>query len=611
MLRLVLTVLFLTAWFDPVHAQKRVALVIGNSSYKHVSSLSNPKNDADDMAKALERLDFKVRRENDLGRHAMQDVLAEFSDTASGADMAVIFYAGHGIGIDKQNYLIPVDAKLNTDRKVRFETVSLDTVLSSLDGVKGVRMVLLDACRNNPFMAKMKVTSASRSVARGLSRVEPSGATLISFAAKDGTTAKDGTGRNSPYTAALLEHLDQPGLELQFMFRKVRDAVLKATAGEQEPFTYGSLPGTQIFLKEPVAEAKASQQSAPRLDKEVVFWNSVKDAREARPLEEFLKEFPDGTFAGLARFKLAKLNAGNSESDATATPETKVAVGVFPNTVEPTTKPAYRPGEVFKDCDKCPEMVVIPAGSFLMGSPKAEKKREKSEGPQRKVTIPQPFAVGRFEITVDQFSVFAKETGHRTGNKCWIYSQGKWQIRSGRSYKKPGFRQTGTHPAVCIGWSDANAYLKWIGEKTGKPYRLLSEAEWEYAARAGASTAFATGKRISTKQANFDGRYVYNGSKKGGWKKKTTVVGSFDANRFGLHDMHGNVMEWTADCWSPNYRGAPTDGSARVTGDCSKHVLRGSSWNDEPWFLRSAYRYKDVDSRSYDHGFRIARPLDR
>ncbi len=321
--QITLTALLLFVWSATAQADKRVALVIGNSSYTHVSSLPNPQNDAADLAALLERVGFKVRRESNLGRHAMQDTLAEFSDTAAGADMALIFYAGHGIGVDKQNFLIPVDARLSTDRKIRFETVPLDTVLASMDGVKGVRIVLLDACRNNPFAARMKLTSSSRSVSRGFSRVEPSRGTLISFAAKDGTTADDGSGRNSPYTAALLKHLDQPGLELQFMFRKVRDQVLAATGGGQEPFTYGSLPGRQIYLSKPpgTTEGTSGGQSTIQIDREALFWSSIKDSRSVDVIKTYLAQFPSGQFSDLARAKIielkksAKVQPGNEISE--------------------------------------------------------------------------------------------------------------------------------------------------------------------------------------------------------------------------------------------------------------------------------------------------------
>jgi hypothetical protein len=228
---------------------KRVALAIGNSAYEHVARLPNPANDAADVGAALARLGFTVRTVENQGRNALRDALAEFSNDALGADVAVVYYAGHGMEVDRQNYLIPVDARLETDLRIRFETIPLDDVMAALDGARGLRLVLLDACRNNPFAASMRITTASRSIGRGLSRVEPVVGTLVSFAAKEGTTAADGGARNSPYAAALLAYVEQRGVEVNKLFRLVRDRVLAATGGQQEPYTYGSTPAADIYLK--------------------------------------------------------------------------------------------------------------------------------------------------------------------------------------------------------------------------------------------------------------------------------------------------------------------------------------------------------------------------
>lgn len=237
---------------------KRVALVIGNSDYAHVSSLPNPSNDAQDIGAALQRLGFDVTPGLDLDYREMRLALRDFSEAASEADVALIYFAGHGIEVDKTNYLIPVNAELRSDRDIDFEAIRLDTVIGSLDAARGVRIVLLDACRNNPFLADMQRTAASRSIGRGLARIDPGGV-LVGYAARGGTIALDGEGRNSPYAKALLASLETPGLEIGKLFRQVRDLVLEQTGGFQEPFTYGSLPGEDIFLKapEPVAAAVA------------------------------------------------------------------------------------------------------------------------------------------------------------------------------------------------------------------------------------------------------------------------------------------------------------------------------------------------------------------
>lgn len=282
---------------------------------------------------------------------------------------------------------------------------------------------------------------------------------------------------------------------------------------------------------------------------------------------------------------------------------------------------AMRPGHVFRDCEDCPEMVVVPAGSFTMGSPESEEGRYKSEGPQRRVTISGAFAVGRYEVTRSEFGRFVKATGRSMGGSCWIYENGKWEARSGRGWRNPGFRQTGRDPVACVDWKDAKAYVAWLSRETGKDYRLLTEAEWEYAARAGTRTSryWGDGETGQCAHANGADRTLKARDSKRKRKTascsdghaKTAPAGSFSANGFGLHDMSGNVSEWVEDCWHDSYSGAPSDGSAWTTGgNCDRRVLRGGSWNDYPGNLRSAYRPWDgTGFRSGSDGFRVARTL--
>jgi formylglycine-generating enzyme required for sulfatase activity len=235
-------------------------------------------------------------------------------------------------------------------------------------------------------------------------------------------------------------------------------------------------------------------------------------------------------------------------------------------------------GRVFRDCPICPEMVVVPAGEFLMGSPESEKGRGKDEGPQHKVVFAQPFAVGKFEVTFAQWDACQAEGGctQKPGDETW-----------GR----------GKRPVINVSWDDAKQFVAWLAKKTGKPYRLLTEAEWEYAAR-GTTKGTAnqppcsTGATINVSQANYDGNFIYGvGAKPGIYRQKTQEVGSFRPNAFGVYDMHGNVWEWVEDCYHDNYNGAPTDGSASAAaagGDCLHHVLRGGSLYDKPPEIRSA-----------------------
>jgi uncharacterized caspase-like protein len=246
-------------------AEKRVALVIGNATYARVEALTNTINDAADMSGALKRLGFKVTLLNNVSHDQMRRGLRDFSREAVGSDIAMVFFAGHGIEMGGENFLIPIDAELARDTEVEHEAISLKSVMATVEGAKRLGLVVLDACRNNPFAAKMaRSGAASRSIGRGLARVEPASSVLVAFAAKEGTTAADGTGRNSPYTASLLKHLETADLEINFLFRNVRDDVVAATGRGQEPFVYGSLSREAIFLKRgPVVASNPGQPSQP------------------------------------------------------------------------------------------------------------------------------------------------------------------------------------------------------------------------------------------------------------------------------------------------------------------------------------------------------------
>ena len=266
-----------------------------------------------------------------------------------------------------------------------------------------------------------------------------------------------------------------------------------------------------------------------------------------------------------------------------------------------------------KDCNECPELVVVPSGSFMMGSPSGEDDRSgDEEEPMHEVTIAEPFAVGMYEVTVREFDRFVESVGYSTGDACSTFDGEKWESRSGRGWRNPGFEQTERHPVVCVSWEDAQRYVRWLSRKTGQAYRLLSESEWEYTARARTSGPFHFGSTISTRRANYDGTYTYGSGRKAEYRKRTVSVGALaPANEFGLHDVHGNVWEWVEDCWHEGYTEAPVDGTAWTKGgDCTLRGMRGGSWYNKPKHLRSAFRgWNTPESRHYDVGFRIARNL--
>jgi len=290
---------------EPAAADKRVALVIGVSKYQQVPRLTNPTRDADAVTALFRQAGFDlINNQRDVGIVDLRRVIREFSETARDADIAVVYYAGHGIEVDGVNYLVPADAKLVSDFDIEDETVSLDRVLKALEGTKRLRLVILDACRDNPFANTMKRTLASRSVGRGLAKVEPTMSdTLIAFAAKAGAVASDGEGNNSPFASALVKHIAEPGLDLRLAFGRVRDEVLKSTGNRQEPFVYGSLGGQTMSLV-PAETKPVDPETEARVDYELAAQIGTKEAWDS-----FLLSHPTGLYANLARAQNSKLAA--------------------------------------------------------------------------------------------------------------------------------------------------------------------------------------------------------------------------------------------------------------------------------------------------------------
>ena len=266
-------------------------------------------------------------------------------------------------------------------------------------------------------------------------------------------------------------------------------------------------------------------------------------------------------------------------------------------------------GESFKDCPDCPEMVVAPAGSFMMGASANEEVLGQRED-QVLVNIASPFAVGRFAVTRGEFAVFVAAAGYNTDGPCYDLSSSEPKPRADRDWRSPGFSQNDRHPVVCVNWNDAKAYVAWLASSTGKRYRLLTETEREYVTRGGTITPFWWGATISTDQANYDGSISYGGGAPGERCKSTGPVESFLPNPWGLYNVHGNAWDWTEDCWNSANAGNPGDGSPRVTGDCSLRVIRGAGWNNAPHTLRSARRDKEaINARVSRMSFRVARTL--
>jgi formylglycine-generating enzyme required for sulfatase activity len=595
-----------TAWAQAAPALgKRVALVIGNSAYA-TSPLANPVNDATDMAAKLKSLGFEVVTLLNADRTRMLRGIDEFGRTAAQADAALVYYAGHGMQIDGNNFLLPTGRAFDTEQDVKDDAISVTRLQETLDiAAPKLRILILDACRDAPLRRR------SRSAQRGLARVDvPAGTNaLVAFSAAAGETAADGTGRNGTFTKHLLELIDTPGQSLIELFMEVRKRVEAETRKSQSPEELNRLTTNFYFRPVPAAVAAtavapaAAAATAPTDEEEQAAWRFCERTQSLWHCEFYLKTWPQGKYVRLARSLVIGLQSAAGpmagappppQPTATAPPPAALP-GSTPNVQSPAqsvpssspqTGPQTTLGQVLRECPVCPELVVIPAGRFTMGSPPDEAERDPDEGPQRQVSIAR-FALGRMEVT-----------------------QGQWRAVMGSNPSR--HHQCGDDcPVDNVSHADIQLYLQRLQLLHQVRYRLPSEAEWEYAARAGSSTPFSTGRSISTDQANFNGNATYGGSAKGINRGRSTKGCSFAPNGFGLCDMHGNLIEWVEDVLHPNHAGAPADGAARTMGgDASKRVQRGGSWMDAPRMLRSAARnYSEANQRFPVTGFRVAKSL--
>jgi formylglycine-generating enzyme required for sulfatase activity len=624
----------------PGQAEKRVALVVGNDRYANLPSdqqLRKAVNDARAVGDALGSIGFEVIRGENLGRQALVDKFDELTRRLSPGDTAFFFFAGHGVTIAGGNYILPADVpnvEAGQDMRLARGALGENDIVSDLQG-RGVRVavVVLDACRNNPFKQP-----GVRGVGgeRGLGRIEPVRGVFTLYSAGIGQTALDRLGEadndpNSVFTRVFLPALIRPGLGLGDLVVEVREEVARLAASvqhDQRPAYYDETIGGRVYLAGLPREDAKPPIVQPAADPAAQVWATMKDTTSVAVLEAFIKRYADSFYADVARARLDELKRVVTVVPPVAPSAPAGPCGAAPIIVSwPSRAPqplsgaegcALKPKDVFKECDKCPEMVVVPAGSFTMGSSKSELGRNDSEDPQHPVVIGKPFAVGKFDVTVDQFAAFVAESRYEPATRCSTYEDGKVEEREGRSWRNPGFAQNGSHPAVCLNWNDATAYVAWLAKKTGKSYRLLTEAEWEYAARAGTTGRYFFGE-VDKDFCRYGNGADQTAKSKLPWATVpcsdghayTSPVGSFLPNGNGLYDMHGNALQWLEDCWHVNYLGAPSDGSAWTTGDCSHRVLRGGSWtHTTPKDLRDATRFiYATDFRIVVNGFRLGRTL--
>lgn len=548
---------------------ERVALVIGNSAYLHAPPLPNPRHDAEDIAQTLTAMGFVVDLTVDTRMTELRDAVQRFGARTAKADVSLVFYAGHGLQIDGRNFILPVDAAIASEADVEFEAFDLDLLIRATDRGAKVRVILLDACRNNPFEGELTDSmGAGRSavaLSAGLAPLQPSGGVLIGFATDPGAVALDGTGRNSPFTEALLANLPTPGLEINIALTRVRAAVFAGTDGRQRPWTSSSLL-QELYLFSGTDAATASDLAA---------WQLAQAAGTEAALEAYLRDFPSGLYREAAEALLAQLREA-AVRVAAADPPAPAPVEPAPDLHAPGIRqPVPLPSDdlvssgVLRDCSDCPVLVAIPPGQFVMGvafGPDAEK-------PAVAKTMTKLFGMGQSEVTRREWSACARDGACRT---------------------LPG--PADKVPAAGLSWTDARDYVAWLSQRTGRSYRLPSETEWEYVAKAGLDLRYPTGTVLLPKEA-FYGRK----------DAAPVTVASYAPNPLGLYDLAGNVWEWVEDC-AARYDARLT-GPAPVTASPCLRVLRGGGYGSPPEMLRSSNRFFIRDQPRADFGLRVAADL--
>ncbi|APA89249.1 SUMF1/EgtB/PvdO family nonheme iron enzyme [Paraburkholderia sprentiae WSM5005] len=585
---------------------RRVALVIGNGEYGDAINpiRANAPRDAESISDALRARGFDVITRTNATPPQMRAAIDAFQRRLRTGDIGLFYFAGHGMQIGPQTLLLParLDARADTRAPASLlnNGIDLNTVLDAMQSTRAGRLnlVILDTCLDNPF------TPAAVAIEKPVISAN----TMIAYATAPGGFAADGP-RHGVYTRALLQALndgDASSESLIALFRHVAAEVRTVTRGIQQPWL--SVAGSSI----PTSGEAARESSNTSDDRaitprsrgimpkesgeqyEITFWESIKDSNYPADYEAYLKAYPNGRFATLAHARIDRLRAAAStpavSSTPAAAPPPHPAAAPSPSPTPPASAAAaplaqktvaHPPtaGEL-RDCASCPIMVVVPAGSFAMGS----NTDDPSEKPVHRVSIGAPFAIGKFPVTVEQWNACV------AANACQKLT--------------PQSNSNKAAPARDLSWDDAQQYVKWLAKSTGKPYRLPTEAEWEYADRAGTTTAYWWGEQMRKGNAN---------CKDCGdpWHKEGPEnVGTFAANPLGLYDMNGGVWEWTADCWHNSYQGAPVDGHVWDSPGCEMRVIRGGSWREGGDYMLSATRFKySAGVRQSQDGFRVVKDL--
>jgi formylglycine-generating enzyme required for sulfatase activity len=554
-----------------------VALVIANGAYPD-APLQNPVVDAGLIADSLKRIGFAVTVKTNVDLESFEQAMSDFVEASKGAEVALFYFAGHGFSVAadgvQQNMLMTTSSNFQAKSEMGLKQGGepLDHVEETIIGRARATLIFIDACRNVPLLAHRGIAS------RGFAPLNPSsteGAYVV-LSTRQGKTAEDGeSGQGSPFARAVAAILPTPGLRIEDAAARIRKKVREETSDAQDPDVVRSdLPEGGVVLM-----AGGGSPSPPAV--------SLEASPPASP--------PSPSVASLDATPALDSSSAlpRAPTPVPAAPPPAAAIPVGP---PPKVAPNDPGGEVFKECDDCPEMVILPAGRAMLGSPPGESGRQTFEAAPHPVEIDKPFAVGRYAVTFAQWDACYAEgaCGHRRLG----------DLDFGR----------GKRPAIFATWAEAQLYVQWLKRKTGQPYRLLSEAEWEYAARGCKNlkcgyAPFWFGA-IKPELAVYDSRRSYDGSPKANPGLKTLPVDSGPPNPFGLYNMLGNVRQWTQDCWNPAPAAIASNGAPVLSGDCSARATRGGSWADDPAKLRAAARdYESVDEGSERIGFRVARDL--
>jgi formylglycine-generating enzyme required for sulfatase activity len=555
-----------------IELQKRVALIIGNGDYKSVSRLNNAVKDSRDMSKALQQLGFEVIGGENLSVEAMKRAILEFGEKLrQKKGVGVFYYAGHGVQLNGRNYLIPVEANGLREQTIEFDAVDVNRVLAEMDAAEnGLNLVILDACRNNPFSRSWRGEKQE-----GLAGINAPSGTLIAYATSPGEVASDGKGENGLYTSALLKWMKEPDLKVEEMFKKVRVEVVRNSQNKQIPWESSSLQGDFYFNPERIKQA---------------ITDALKPGNPSKS-EDGLKVQVNPVLSEKPKYK-GKLLTYSFE-----TPYLKDENSAL---VMQKKEVNYFVEKLDKNVDL--DMIEILGGAFSMGSTTDEARKAWKNGqeeikaknypgllpfdqfeteiPARTVTI-KPFFISKFEITQAQWRAIM-------GDLNFVENTGIAGMKNDK------------HPIFGVTWAEAKEFCQKLLQKTGKKYRLPTEAEWEYAARAGSTTAFSFGDTIDRTLVNFGySNSIFNFPDRS--------VSKFYPNAFGLYQMHGNVDELCEDVWNPNQQNALLDGSTGTNAtSVIEHVIRGGNFQNLAFECRSASRDGVPENkRTFTIGFRI------